>query len=424
MRRAFACALWATAFWAAPASEASACSCVSGSSCGASERADAVFVGRATSGSSLVRFDVERSFKGVSVGPVEIANGPGTCAVVFEAGERYLVYAYRDETGRLATHMCSRTRPLRDPHTGADLALLELAPGRRAGAGLLTGVVLDATPNLHDRASTLRGLAGVRVTVTPDGGKPPRTASTRADGSYRLTGLPTGRLTVTATLPASFEPASSVAVDMTTASCAEAYISGFVDGRLTGRLLDEQGRPGRGIEVHLAAPERVRALDAWIPVLTAMTDEQGIFAFGRVGPGRYVIGVDLQMPVRPGTLNRRRFLGETRDPTAATIVELAAAEKRELPPFKLVTLPSERTLTILLRASSREAAAATRFFLTGATRQPVDERSGDTTTLRLPFGAVYVLEAVVPPGYRVEPRSVRIDRDAVDRTVEFTVATP
>ena len=238
MRRHLAFLPLAALLWAWPASESSACSCaVSPSPCASTAGADAVFVGRVISASSPVQFDVEQAFKGVSVGPVSIGNGPGTCALTFIAGERYIIYAYRDTASeRLTTNMCTRTRRLRDPIAGSDLAFLELRASGRLPGGLLTGAVLDATPILDARQPGPRGLAGVRIRVTPSDGSPPLTTSSRWDGSYRLTGVPPGKFTVTADLPATFEPATAVPGEMTTTSCAEVHVEAFVDGRLEGRL--------------------------------------------------------------------------------------------------------------------------------------------------------------------------------------------
>ena len=43
------------------------------------------------------------------------------CDLTFTRGELYLVYADRDESGRLKTSRCSRTRPLSDPEARHDV---------------------------------------------------------------------------------------------------------------------------------------------------------------------------------------------------------------------------------------------------------------------------------------------------------------
>lgn len=91
--------------------------------------ADAVFIGSVTEITpelvpyfddrfleyEMVKFDVERSFRGVDGGKAELAVWRSSCAYSFEAGKQYLVYAYRNsKTNTLDTSYCSRTRELSD----------------------------------------------------------------------------------------------------------------------------------------------------------------------------------------------------------------------------------------------------------------------------------------------------------------------
>jgi hypothetical protein len=113
---------------------------------------DAVFVGKAVKNGledpnprdnimiGGIRFDVEKSWKGVSddrvdlYGQSESYYGPpeeagtiveNSCAVPFKVGKTYLVYASGGEgDGLLAAHFCGRTGPLR----GADEELEALGP--------------------------------------------------------------------------------------------------------------------------------------------------------------------------------------------------------------------------------------------------------------------------------------------------------
>ena len=61
----------------------------------------------------LVRFNVERSWKGSLAQEVSVVTGQGggDCGYKFEFGETYLVYAYGDKT-RLGTNICQRTANL------------------------------------------------------------------------------------------------------------------------------------------------------------------------------------------------------------------------------------------------------------------------------------------------------------------------
>lgn len=366
--------------------------------------------------------EVERAVVGVRPGRISLGNGPGNCGLDFRQGEHYVVYAHRDpSSGELYTNMCTRTRPLSDPHTRADLAHFDRLQKGAPSGNVVTGVVFDATVDLAHRHPSWRPLAGVVVTASPVTGGPPRATRTRADGTYEFTGIPAGSLRITAAIPAEFEAHEPIlALLREPNGCAEGDVRVRIDGRVRGQLLDERGRPIRGVDVQLADAATARSQPAYLPALTTTTGEDGIFEFRRVGPGRYVIGVELQRPVRAGKLDRRRFYGETRDPASATVLKLGKAQKIELAPFKLAPLPSDRSITVIVQAPAGEVAAATKLFLTGATRQPLEHR-GAPVTLRLPFGAAYVIEAVPPDGHRIAQRAVRIERDDTDRTIEFRV---
>jgi hypothetical protein len=372
---------------------------------------------------TTVRLAVEQTIVGPSAPEIVIGNGPGNCALNFNTNDRYVVYAYRDRsTGGLTTNMCTRTRPLSDPRTRADLTYFDLMsqPSRRGA--LLTGVVADATPTLAARSSGYRPLGGIEVTLTPEAGGPPLSTTTRDDGTFELTGVPLGTFRIVATVPPYFEAPPPTTVMMRTADgCEEANISTRVDGRIRGRLLDEHARPARGIQVHLADATRARDEHPLFATINAFTDEQGEFEFRYVGPGRYVVGVGLHEAVRSGQLDRRRFYTQARDPAAATVVNLRIAERVQLSPFTLAPLPVERTVTIVVSAPARDVARTTRLFLTGATREPLSY-DGSPLKLQLPFGAAYLLAAEAPAGYQVaQPRMVQIDRYSTDRTIEFRV---
>jgi hypothetical protein len=412
-------------FWAAMAPDAAACDCGWLTVCTAASNADAIFVGRATAFTSGVQFEVERAFVGVRPGNITIENTPSNCALRVTPGERYLVYAYRERpSGPLTVSMCTRTRPLSDPLARADV---EYLTRRRLGSGrpLLTGVIADVTTDLAAERVASRPLAGVAITATLGDGKWSRTVTTSADGRYELTKVPTGSFNITTRLPPQYEPLEPVTVMIDDQrGCAEANLGVRIDGRISGQLLDERGQPMRGVVVQLADPDQARALKSPLRTIDTMTTRQGHFEFRYVGRGRYVVGVNLHMPLRSGTLNRRRFYGESLDPATATVVQIEAAERRALPPFRLPPLPTDRLITIVVQAPTNEVARATTLFVTGATREPVAQ-TGDPLPLRLPFGASYLIEAVPPPGYRIiQSAGVRIQSDDTDKTIEFRVEKP
>jgi hypothetical protein len=227
-----------------PAAEA--CECAGpGTSCVAVTSADAVFVGRVLSAEPMatVRFAVEQIITGPPGPEVAIENSGGMCAVDFTIGDRYVVYAYSDRsTGRLTTNRCMRTRPLSDPRTRADLAYFGLMSRPGSAGALLTGVVTDVTPNLAARARFHRPLDGIEITLAPNGGGKPLSTKTREDGTFELTGVPVGTFRFVAALPPPFEASPPRTVTIGAADrCTEADVATRVDGRIRGRLLDENG---------------------------------------------------------------------------------------------------------------------------------------------------------------------------------------
>jgi hypothetical protein len=120
--------------WASPALP---CTCMPRPSVGrALSESSAVFVGRvvgrrgaeiefapgrSSDGYAFV-FEVEQRYKGLLSSRVAVRTGMGRgdCGWPFRVGERYLVYAYGEET--LETNICTRTTTL--DRAGADLAEL------------------------------------------------------------------------------------------------------------------------------------------------------------------------------------------------------------------------------------------------------------------------------------------------------------
>jgi hypothetical protein len=78
---------------------------------------------------------------------LEIWNGAGTCAIPFQKGETYLVYATSDEeTDRMETNICHRTARVSD--AGDDLAYLYFLPNGGAQSTRLEGFVTSDMAHL------------------------------------------------------------------------------------------------------------------------------------------------------------------------------------------------------------------------------------------------------------------------------------
>ena len=114
-----------------------ACTCGSGGGAPCQEfwRADAVFAGTVVGSGKinvgegelkqemrLVRLTVDQPIRGMQSAEVEVITGwgGGDCGYAFKLGQRYLVYAYREEGDkRLSTSICTRTRLLKKADEGS-----------------------------------------------------------------------------------------------------------------------------------------------------------------------------------------------------------------------------------------------------------------------------------------------------------------
>ncbi|MCG3157648.1 MAG: hypothetical protein DKINENOH_04284 [bacterium] len=126
----------------AAASPAQPCSCVpTPPPAQAFEQADAVLTGMVidiqegpASYSLTVRISASEVWKGKKDLTAEIitASNSAMCGFYFQKGKTYLIYAYENPEGRLATNNCTRTKLI--DRAGEDLAFLTTQPGvtRRA----------------------------------------------------------------------------------------------------------------------------------------------------------------------------------------------------------------------------------------------------------------------------------------------------
>jgi hypothetical protein len=166
-------------------SSASACSCVGpGAPCEAYGATPAVFACIVTEISpsqftfkdgdqertypcNLVRFRIERAYKGVELSEsvLRTGRGGGDCGFEFTVDEHYLVYAHRDPgTGELGTSICSRTQRLAD--AGDDLAYIaSLSDSSAKGRIRGTLSLYRGTEYPPSEAGSNAPIAGVRVRI-------------------------------------------------------------------------------------------------------------------------------------------------------------------------------------------------------------------------------------------------------------------
>jgi hypothetical protein len=309
-------------------SDANACWCAERRPvCEAYGTADTVFVGTVISVNDSpnpiddarvgYKFSVEQVYAGVPGATVEVLTGRGSgdCGFSFQAGERYLVYAYRNEN-RLTTSICTRTK-LFDRAT-EDLAFL----------GTLTSVASGVTLYGEIRRDDVQGdfnFTDASITIVAD--KQRKELRPDAQGNFRVDGLSPDKIFLTLKLPEQFTTSQGEReVTVTDRGCAKVDWYVKDNGRISGRVVNTDGLPVAGIQVTLEDASN-RELG---PINFESSDANGQFLFAGVSAGRYLLSVN-----RTGHPDRRNpanayapsFYPGVTDGKEARVITLAPGEK-------------------------------------------------------------------------------------------------
>ncbi len=283
-------------------------------SCESAWSADAIFVGKVTELGQVagmpdapqrrVVFEVHEPFKGFEA-PARTAEiftglggiGGGDCQYPFLVGATYLVFAHR-VNDRLTASICSNTAPIEK--AAADLAYLR-GPFRESPAtGTIRGVATRTDPTIDGEPTPPAPVVGARIRL--DGYAHITETSTGSDGSFEFQ-VPPGDYNLFA------EPGPGLyswpswddgyALSLTDVrACIVRHVTVRSDGRVTGRLVDANGRavPLLTVELAKATDPDARRLETHT---RAQTNERGYFEFMRVEPGRYLLGLLLERDGRP-----------------------------------------------------------------------------------------------------------------------------
>jgi hypothetical protein len=156
-------------------------------------------------------------------------------------------------------------------------------------------------------------LGGVALRVSLDGQS--YEASTRADGTFVLTGVPPGKLRIDPILPQHLALPPQATGGITKGGCLSINMRATFNGRVRGRVMLDSGEAYRGA-VEIVPRGHARH----VPDSRASTNEQGEFAFSSVPPGNYLLGISiLSQPTRGPAFSPTYFPGTT-DRSLATPV--------------------------------------------------------------------------------------------------------
>lgn len=197
----------------------------------------------------VISFSVDQAFLGVNGSPISVMTGGDDCGYEFKIGEQYLVYASRRQKKEmLSTSACARTRPVRN--AGVDLEYIRWVSKPSPG-GWVFGSVFKAN-QASQRSLPLEGFE-----VTVEGQGKSVTVTTDSDGEFHASSLPDGnykvRVAPTNGLSARI---NELEVRVADHRCATAPFWLEPDGRISGRVLDAEGRPLSNCVLLLYSVER------------------------------------------------------------------------------------------------------------------------------------------------------------------------
>lgn len=321
------------------------------------------------------RFRVDESYKGDLGDEVTVLgrNAWHDCLVEFEAGRRYVVFAFRRPWTPDPRHAASAAlrSDLGSPTGPVDYRSDAVAYLRRrvvlGKAPTLVGAVHEIVPQSLGEPDRIVARGG--VTVTLKSGDAVFSATSCADGSYAFDELPSGRYAVDVTLPEGVRaygrsiyapyvpllPGSSD--DEVTVADGEApprFFQVTSAASVAGRVTSASGAPTRDAYLHLVLPSKLATLDAnrvdgnlrgWI-------EDDGRFAFETVPPGEYLIAVNPGSEDAFGSRGPTFYYPGVLDPAKAERVRVAAGERLDLGTIQAPPPPEFRAVDVVVTDSS------------------------------------------------------------------------
>jgi len=319
-----------------------ACSCATGDPAMEFNSAKMVFIGRMVRGTEKlsvkdpkgkarsieagkVRFTVEEFFKGT--GPdevtIEIASMDGTSCGPYglKRGERYIVYAYRSEEKEeiLYSGVCTRTTPVGSKYAKEDLDFLRNLPPPGTGGNLRGSIWADL------RAGGATPLPNVRVKIRSADDQVIN-ALTDKDGDFEVNQLKPGKYKVEPEFPSNYmSERSSTEVNVDDRGTASVGFEAYLDGRISGRVVDKEGNGFNSIFLHLVEGKKT--------IYGHAKGEEGAFEVAGVPPGEYLLSIEMQNA--DYKKNANYYYPGTFDREKAAVLRVGLGEKVEGLEFRL-----------------------------------------------------------------------------------------
>lgn len=283
-----------------------------------SPQASAVFLGTVVSVAGSLfgnmveaTLRVKESYKGVSSKEVVVSTNraESACGFPFKKGQQYVVYASEHE-GKLFTSICQRTLPV--SIVEKDLAYLRKlrdSPQTAFISGSYKKYTFDPnfvpkfTPSIMDHYRppeeeyrAMAPMTGEEVTLATKDGEQRKT-KVNSDGRFLFEDLAPGKYSIKVTVPPGLSPPRGYAAGMRSGldalevlpkGCAEVTFRTQPDGRISGRILNEDGSPLPNVEVIVW--NTAEKFEFYRGALRDYNKDDGTFDIGPLPPGEYILG--------------------------------------------------------------------------------------------------------------------------------------
>lgn len=335
--------LLAAGFLAAGPRPAAACSCSGAPTpCQAFASSPIVFVGEVlsveeTGGDFRMRLRVVRALKGIEATTADLwSDARSSCGVKLEEGGRYVVYTSL-AGGRMSIHACGY---------GRRLAPGEPDPELPPAPGSVYGSVERYDIDRIREFKSLEAIPSVRVALNLPAGLV--TAASDQWGRFQFANVPPGKYELSVDAGpglASWMPESVVLSD--SEACVDTQIVLQPSGKVSGRVLTADGRPGAGIYVRLLPDGPAGSLLAQHVDHGHTTAPDGRFTFEGLAPDSYVLAVNPEGIEATGRQPYATAFFGGADRASATRIPVGEGSAIELDrPFVLPAPLATRTFTV------------------------------------------------------------------------------
>jgi Carboxypeptidase regulatory-like domain len=237
--------------------------------------------GKELRGNVRVIFSVTEAFRGVSSTEIKVSTSNSECGFRFETGGLYFVYASidRNGSGGLTTSSCTRTQEYSE--SSPDLIYARSLTKAAPGAAIFGRVTQRIEGMNNGQGSTSAPLPNVRIII--EGQEKKFNPKTDEEGRYSMSGLTPGDYTVKIDLPEGLDAGKEQKVQVYERGCAKVDFEGRWDGKLSGTVIDAEGRPVKGVGVYLVKAEKL-GMD-WM--ISSESNDDGHYELSGIQPGRY-----------------------------------------------------------------------------------------------------------------------------------------